>query len=212
MLFSNCSILRPNGEILENAYLQVTDDKITYIGTKKPTRHTGAVYDYTNKLLLPGFINTHCHVPMTLLRSVGADLPLDRWLSEKIFPLEDKLNKDWAFSGTLLGIAEMLRSGVTSFSDMYFFGESRANAVLETGINANLSMGILCLDDSPFEKAPMVQENKDLFQAYHNANSGQLKVDIGLHAEYTSNPTIAKAAGEYAKEIGANMHLSLIHI
>ena len=73
---------------------------------------------------------------MTLLRSIGADLPLDRWLSEKIFPLEDKLNKDWAFSGTLLGIAEMLRSGVTSFSDMYFFGESRANAVLETGINA----------------------------------------------------------------------------
>ena len=209
MLFSNCSILRPNGEILENAYLQVTDDKITYIGTKKPTRHTGAIYDYTNKLLLPGFVNTHCHVPMTLLRSIGADLPLDRWLSEKIFPLEDKLNKDWAFSGTLLGIAEMLRSGVTSFSDMYFFGESRANAVLETGINANLSMGILCLDDSPFEKAPMVQENKDLFQAYHNANSGQLKVDIGLHAEYTSNPTIAKAAGEYAKEIGANMHIHI---
>ncbi|MEY8320402.1 amidohydrolase [Lachnospiraceae bacterium 46-61] len=209
MLFSNCSILRPNGEILENAYLQVTDDKITYIGTKKPTRHTGAVYDYTNKLLLPGFINTHCHVPMTLLRSVGADLPLDRWLSEKIFPLEDKLNKDWAFSGTLLGIAEMLRSGVTSFSDMYFFGESRANAVLESGINANLCMGILCFDDSPFDKAPMVQESKDLFHAYHNANGGQLKIDIGLHAEYTSNPMIAKATSDYAKEIGANMHIHL---
>ena len=204
MLFSNCSILRPNGEILENAYLQVTDDKITYIGTKKPTRHTGAVYDYTNKLLLPGFINTHCHVPMTLLRSVGADLPLDRWLSEKIFPLED-----WAFSGSLLGIAEMLRSGVTSFSDMYFFGESRANAVLESGINANLCMGILCFDDSPFDKAPMVQESKDLFHAYHNANGGQLKIDIGLHAEYTSNPMIAKAASDYAKEIGANMHIHI---
>ena len=209
MLFSNCSILRPNGEILENAYLQVTDDKITYIGTKKPTRHIGIVYDYTNKLLLPGFINTHCHVPMTLLRSVGADLPLDRWLNEKIFPLEDKLNKDWAFSGTLLGIAEMLRSGVTSFSDMYFFGESRANAVLESGINANLCMGILCFDDSPFDKAPMVQESKDLFHAYHNANGGQLKIDIGLHAEYTSNAMIAKAASDYAKEIGANMHIHL---
>ena len=146
---------------------------------------------------------------MTLLRSVGADLPLDRWLSEKIFPLEDKLNKDWAFSGSLLGIAEMLRSGVTSFSDMYFFGESRANAVLESGINANLCMGILCFDDSPFDKAPMVQESKDLFHAYHNANGGQLKIDIGLHAEYTSNPIIAKAASDYAKEIGANMHIHI---
>ena len=215
MLFSNCSILRPNGEILENAYLQVTDDKITYIGTKKPTRHTGAVYDYTNKLLLPGFINTHCHVPMTLLRSVGADLPLDRWLSEKIFPLEDKLNKDWAFSGSLLGIAEMLRSGVTSFSDMYFFGESRANAVLESGINANLCMGILCFDDSPFDKAPMVQESKDLFHAYHNANGGQLKIDIGLHAEYTSNPMIArhgKTPVAYFNDLGVfDNHVTAAH-
>lgn len=209
MLFSHCNILLSNGEILEDAYLQVTDDKITYIGDKKPQTTTDTIYDGTNKLLLPGFVNTHSHVPMTLLRSVGADLPLDRWLNDAIFPMEDKLNKDWAYSGTLLGIAEMLRSGITSFSDMYFFGEARATAVLETGINANLSMGILCFDDSSFEKAPMVQETKDLFYAYHNANGGQVKVDVGLHAEYTSNAKIVKAVGEYAKEIGANMHIHL---
>lgn len=209
MLFSHCNILLSNGEILEDAYLQVTDDKITYIGDKKPQTTTDTIYDGTNKLLLPGFVNTHSHVPMTLLRSVGADLPLDRWLNDAIFPMEDKLNKDWAYSGTLLGIAEMLRSGITSFSDMYFFGEARATAVLETGINANLSMGILCFDDSSFEKAPMVQETKDLFYAYHNANGGQVKVDVGLHAEYTSNAKIVKAVGEYAKEIGANVHIHL---
>ncbi|HIT88553.1 MAG TPA: amidohydrolase [Candidatus Coprocola pullicola] len=209
MLFSHCNILLSNGEILEDAYLQVTDDKITYIGDKKPQTTTDTIYDGTNKLLLPGFVNTHSHVPMTLLRSVGADLPLDRWLNDAIFPMEDKLNKDWAYSGTLLGIAEMLRSGITSFSDMYFFGEARATAVLETGINANLSMGILCFDDSSFEKAPMVQETKDLFYTYHNANGGQVKVDVGLHAEYTSNAKIVKAVGEYAKEIGANVHIHL---
>ncbi len=209
MLFSHCNILLSNGEILEDAYLQVTDDKITYIGDKKPQTTTDTIYDGTNKLLLPGFVNTHSHVPMTLLRSVGADLPLDRWLNDAIFPMEDKLNKDWVYSGTLLGIAEMLRSGITSFSDMYFFGEARATAVLETGINANLSMGILCFDDSSFEKAPMVQETKDLFYAYHNANGGQVKVDVGLHAEYTSNAKIVKAVGEYAKEIGANVHIHL---
>ncbi len=132
---------------------------------QKPTRHTGAIYDYTNKLLLPGFVNTHCHVPMTLLRSIGADLPLDRWLSEKIFPLEDKLNKRLGFLWYIIRYCRNVTQWCHFFSDMYFFGESRANAVLETGINANLSMGILCLDDSPFEKAPMVQENKRLISS-----------------------------------------------
>ncbi len=209
MLFSHCNILLADGEIQKDAYLQITGDKITYIGTEKPQAASDIVYDGTNQLLLPGFVNTHSHVPMTLLRSIGADLPLARWLHEAIFPIENKLNKHWAYFGTLLGIAEMLRSGVTSFTDMYFFGEARAKAVLETGINANLSMGILCLDDSSFEKAPMVQETKDLFQQYHNANAGQLKVDVGLHAEYTSNAKIARAVGEYAKEIGANVHIHL---
>ncbi len=209
MLFSNINILCPDGTILKNGYLEVTGKKITYLGTTNPNCDAEECYDGTNKLLLPGFVNTHCHVPMTLLRSMGADLPLNRWLHEAIFPIESKLTEEHGYIGALLGIAEMLQSGVTSFTDMYFFGEARSKAVLESGIKANLSMGILCLDDSEVDAAPMVQETKDVFTAWHNTNDGQLKIDVGLHAEYTSNPKIVRGVSEYAQSIGANMHIHL---
>lgn len=209
MIFSNINILCPDGTILENAWLKVTEKKISYLGTSDPKCENEEYYDGTNKLLIPGLVNTHCHVPMTLLRGLGADLPLERWLHEAIFPVEHKLTEKHGYVGALLGIAEMLQSGVTSFTDMYFFGESRSKAVLESGIKANLSMGILCLDDSEVDTAPMVQETKDVFAAWHNTNDGQLKIDVGLHAEYTSNPKIVRGVSEYAKNHGANMHIHL---
>lgn len=210
MIFSNIDIFCPDGSILTNGYVQVTGETITYLG-ENPPLEADEIYDGTKKLLLPGFVNTHCHVPMTLLRSVGADLPLQAWLRERIFPLEAKLLGEDAYYGSLLGIGEMLRSGVTSFSDMYFdFGTQRIQAALESGIKENLCMGILAQGDTPFSQMDMVQQTKELFSLYHGKRNGQILIDVGIHGEYTSNPLVVKEAEKLAGALGANtqVHLS----
>ncbi len=210
MLFSNIHFFSTEDGQLQQGYVQVTRDKIVYVGEEKPNFNKNEeIYDGTGKLLLPGFINTHCHAPMTLLRSIGADLPLQRWLQEKIFPTEKKLTENYSYTGTVLGIAELIRSGVTSFSDMYIFGKSRCNAVLETGINANLCMGIVCFDDKDFQEASYVQETMDIMNEYHNANHGQLQIDVGIHAEYTSTPKVVSGAAKYALKNKSNVQLHL---
>lgn len=209
MLFENIHILQPDGTILKNAYLQTKDKDIVYIGSTPPKQKDPLSFDGTNKLLRPGYINTHCHVPMTLLRSHGSDLPLARWLHEAIFPIEAKMTAQQCYDGALLGIAELLRCGVTSFTDMYLFGHACCEAVIDTGIKANISLGITCFDDTPFSLLPFVQETKEILQQYHNVNNGQLKIDAGLHGEYTSNPKTVASLAEFALENKLNIHLHL---
>ena len=88
------------------------------MGKEKPKEDFGEIIDGNRKVLLPGFVNAHTHSPMTLLRGYAENLPLDRWLNEKVFPFEDRLNSERAYFGTMLSVAEMLASGTTSFSDM----------------------------------------------------------------------------------------------
>lgn len=209
MLFQNIHVLCPDGSILPNAYVQTTSDTITYVGQKPPQNNHDHCYNGQNKLLIPGFVNAHCHVPMTLLRSVGAGLPLDKWLNNAIFPLEGRMTSAQSYTGALLGIAEMLKSGITSFTDMYLFGHACCEAVLDSGIKANVSMGVTCFDDTSFEQLAFVQETKEMVEQYHNIDCGRIKIDAGIHGEYTSNPRIVQAMGEFAKQHHLNTHIHL---
>lgn len=91
------------------------------------------------KLLMPGFYNAHAHSPMTLMRGYGENLALQDWLNNRIFPFEDKLTSDAVYWGTMLAIAESLRFGIVSSSDMYYFVDDMVRAVRESGIKANIS-------------------------------------------------------------------------
>lgn len=126
MLFSNISILAPDFTIQEHQYVAVQGNAIRYVGSTRPQGDFGPVYEGKEKLLLPGLVNTHSHSPMTLLRGYAENLPLDRWLNEKVFPFEDRIQGEDAYYAVLLSIAEMLRTGTSSFSDMYFFSENVA--------------------------------------------------------------------------------------
>ena len=94
---------------------------ITAVGADLPAVPGDKTVDGRGDLLLPGFVNTHCHAAMTLFRGYGEDLPLSRWLNERIFPAEDRLTSESVYWGSMLAIAEMLRNGITSFSDMYLY-------------------------------------------------------------------------------------------
>lgn len=207
MLFKNITILDEKFIAKDNMFVGIKGDTIDYIGSDEPIEDYGESYDGKGKALMSGFFNAHTHTPMTLMRGYGENLALQDWLNNKIFPFEDKLDKDAVYYGTLLGIAESLKFGIVSSTDMYNFCDDMAKAILESGTKNNLGRGVINFTDQNIYTMPGFIETKNLFDTYHNAGDGKLKIDVSLHAEYTSNPDTARKLAEYAKEIGANMHV-----
>ena len=190
----------------------VDGTKVSYVGETIPESETSFdnIINGDGCILSPGFVNAHCHTPMTLLRGLGSDCPLDVWLNEHIFPVEDRLNGDLAYIGTLSAIAEMLRGGVISYSDMYFFCDRIADAVIKTGIKANISRSVVSFDENEDpSKNFRVTETLSLFNDYHGAADGRVKVDFSLHAEYTNTERMCRYLAELAKEYGTGMQIHL---
>ena len=189
----------------------VTDGAwITYVGKMPEHLRYDGDMDCGGDLLIPAFYNAHCHAAMTLFRGYGENLPLDRWLNERIFPAEERLNAQNVYAASMLACAEMLRNGIVSFTDMYMFEQSTARAVLETGMKANLSRSLVSFDpDVDFYKDSRFLESCALERAYQNAGEGRLKIDLSLHAEYTNVESYCRSAAEYAKETGLRVQLHL---
>lgn len=207
MLFENIAILDENFDIQENMYVGTCGEKIAYIGKEQPKDSFGEAYDGRNKVLLPGFVNAHTHSPMTLLRGYAENLPLSRWLNEKVFPFEDRLNSDRAYFGTMLSIAEMLSSGTTSFSDMYFFQDGVLRAAKDAHAKINFSRSIVSFSDVNFLEDSRVIEALEAVEKYHNTENGRIKIDMCLHAEYTNTYSMIKQFGEYTKGKGLVNHI-----
>lgn len=205
MLFKNISIVDENFDIIEDGFLQIEGDKIIYMGKAEPENYSGEIYNGKNKLMLPGFYNTHCHVPMTLLRGYGEGLPLHRWLFEKVFPFEAKLTGEDCYWATLLGSIEMIKSGVVSFTDMYFYIENMIQAVEESGLKVNISHGSSPKEGFSFKEIADYLDTDKMAKRYNNKN-GKIKVDMGLHAEYTSTEEFVKEVAQYAKENNLIVH------
>ena len=188
----------------------LTDGKIiSYIG--KETPEADKIIECNGNLLMPAFFNAHCHSAMTLFRGYGDDLPLQRWLNEKIFPAEDRLNEERVYTGSQLAIAEMIRNGVVSFSDMYFFLDETARAVEESGIKANLSRSIVSFDkDADFSKDTRVLESIDVFNRWNDRADGRIKIDMSLHAEYSNVEPCFRYVAELTRELqtGFQIHVS----
>lgn len=186
----------------------VEGEKITWIGSGVPDGYRGEIYDGKSKMLLPGFYNIHCHVPMVLLRGYGEGLPLDRWLNERMFPFEGKLESDDIYWASLLGMAEMLKSGIMSFTEMYFCTESIAKAVDECGMKANISNAAIAFsDDIKYMSTRSGQETVRLSQIARGLGHGRVICDASLHAEYTCTENLAREVAQYAREHGLRMHV-----
>ena len=209
MLFCNIDLLDENFHLKRGQYVGVKDGVIAYIGDTAPAEDYGEPYDGRHRLLLPGFYNVHSHAPMTLLRGYAENLPLQRWLNEKVFPFEDKLSEEAVYCGTQLAIAEMLASGTVSFTDMYFFLDGMTRAILESGIKCNLSRGLTVFDDSDYEQTAAYRDNLRLLDEWHGMNNGRLLADLCIHGEYTSTPKVVEAVAAQAKARGARMHIHL---
>ena len=211
MLFKNITILNENLDVEKERYVLVKGDRIAYIGDKPPAEPCGREYDGRGKLLMSGFFNAHAHSPMTLMRGYGENLALQDWLTKKIFPFEDKLDSNAVYWGTMLAMAESLKFGIVSTSDMYYFCEDMAEAVAECGAKSNISRSVINITGEDPQTLTSMKEKTDVYNKYHNTAEGRIRVDMSLHGEYTSDARTARVLADCARDAGdviMHVHLS----
>ena len=189
-------------EIIEEGAIAIRGDTITAIGTGEQilTDYSATNHIHTGHgLIMPGLINTHTHAAMACFRGLADDLPLMTWLEDHIFPVEARWTPEMVYQSTLLSIAEMIKSGTTSFCDMYLFTKEVARATAESGMRAwigevlydfpspcygELENGFSYLDDlfAHYQKHPLITITAD------------------PHAVYTCSPELLARLGRIAKE------------
>lgn len=213
ILFSNvtCVTMDAQMHVYPNAFVGVTDGKISHVGLSAPAQKPAQIIDGAGMVLMPGLINCHTHLPMSILRGYADGHDLQTWLNDYIFPREDRLDGRAVRAATLLAIAECLRFGTTSVSDMYFFCDEIARAVDESGIKANISRGTtLFADEFDVETYPACVELMELHRRWHGHDNGRIRVEASIHGEYTSDHRLWDALSEYAinNDLGMHVHVS----
>ena len=213
-LFTNVTALLMDEAFttLRYGYVAVEGTKISYVGPNRPQGDFDQIIDCTGKVMMPGFVNCHTHIPMTLMRGYGGGCDLQTWLNDYIFPAEGKWDDRAMAAATGLGLAEMIASGVTCIADMYMRTGVIAKQVLDAGISANLSVGAVYFG-SPETCSPDTcgdcENHIRLYEDWHNAGDGQLLVDASIHAEYTSCPPVWEWVAGFAREHGLGMHVHI---
>lgn len=196
--------------VLPGAYVLVEGTDIVQVGQERPQGFDGKCIDGKGGILMPGFVNTHTHVPMTAMRGYGDGHDLHDWLNNYIFPVEAKWNDRAVAAAARLGLCEMIASGVTCIADMYMRTGVVAQAVAEAGISANLSCGgVQFEEDFDPQKNHDCQVQQVLTQEWHGYNGGQIQIDASLHAEYTSHSGLCEWMADYAASHGLGMHVHL---
>lgn len=210
LLFHDITTMDECGNAHTHRHIVVEGDRITGIFDARPVGKFDRVIDGKNKLLMPALYNCHAHTAMTLFRGYGEDMPLQSWLNDCIFPAEDRLTSEAVYNASMLAIAEMLKNGIVSFSDMYFFSEDTIRAVAETGMKANIARCITCFNpEETKDTDTRLLEALALYNAYHNSYDGRIKMDMSVHAEYTTLPHAVKYVADAAKELGLHMHVHM---
>ena len=215
VLFQHVTVLTmdPAQPLLKDAYVAVEGTTIASVGTQRPQGEFDRVVDGKGQVLMPGLINCHTHVPMTLMRGYGGGHDLQHWLSDYIFPAEAKLDERAVAAGAALGLAEMIATGTTCIVDMYMKTGTIAQQVMEAGISANLSCGGLYFGDpkdfSP-DKCTDCRNQQELMQQWHGAGDGQILVDASIHGEYTSSAPLWQWTADFAQKnkLGMHVHIS----
>lgn len=211
ILITDCAILPMDGQnITENGVLTIKDGRITYVGKGRSTASILAErrIDGKGKVALPGLINCHTHVPMTLFRGIAEDKPLNTWLKKIIWPLEAKLRSEDVYDGALLGCLEMIRSGTTCFADVYFYEDKVARAVEKSGLRAVLAEGVVEAGDEALGEK-MFRKSVNFARQFNGYAEGRVITMLGPHAAYSCSPELLGRIRENACELHVGIHLHM---
>ncbi len=199
-------------DVLFGAYISIEGGKITAISQAAPQEKPATIIDGTGMVAIPGLINCHTHLATTALRNLLDDAPRAEALEQQLAK-EDKLDSRSAKACALLGIAECLRFGITSVSDLYYYPDAVAQAVEETGIKANLALSAYRFidesEDFDFETDEQCRELCRVAEKWHGYDDGRIRIDGGIYAQYTSNHKLWEGLAAYCQEKGLGMQLHL---
>ncbi|MEM3728907.1 MAG: amidohydrolase [Candidatus Bathyarchaeia archaeon] len=197
-------------DVIENGAIAVKDGEIVFVGERESAVGISAdeKINARGMAALPGIINCHTHVAMTLFRGLAEDKPLDVWLQETIWPLEAKLTRDDVYVGALLGCLEMLKSGTTCFADMYFYEDMVARAVSESGLRAVLAEGIIEAGDKA-RGEKMLNVSVKFAESFNGYADGRVNTMLGPHAAYSCSPELLAKVKDKAQKLGIGVHMHL---
>ncbi len=194
--------------VLRPGVVEVLGDRVVQVGTEPATvgvpDDAGVREVRVKGALLPGLVNVHCHSPMTLFRGSGEGLPLHRWLTEVLWPMEAHLTDEDVYWGMTLAAAELLRFGVTTSCEMYFHEDAIADAVIAAGSRAVVALAVLTFDPDP--KAGWWEGRIAEICDFHRRRHGQqdrLEVGLAPHAPYSVPLAALSETAVAARELGA---------
>ena len=208
ILIKNCNLISmdENREKIEYGMdILINEDKIKQIDKNIDISNNTniKVIDSTNKYVLPGLINTHSHIGMSIFRESVDGYQTQDWLTQKIWPIEDKLTADDIYKSSLLSCIEMIKTGTTTVNDQYFFSEDIIKAVVESGIRAELTRVVMDIDNNLNGR---FSELEKLINNY-NGKYSNVYINVGIHGLYTTSQIGVTKCIELAKKHNLNIHM-----
>ena len=207
ILIKNCNLISMDStreKIEYNIDILIKDNKIFKIGRNLNIDNDNTkVIDATNNYILPGFINTHSHIPMSIFRESSDGYITQDWLEKKIWPIEDKLTDEDIYNASLLSCIEMIKTGTTTVNDHYFSTSNIINAILKSGMRAEVTRVMMDVDNN---LSGRYQELNDLIKNYLNKYE-TLSINVGIHGLYTASKDCVIKAIELAKKYNLNVHM-----
>lgn len=199
LLFENDDVIIKKKDIL------VQQGRITQIRDKIEEKN-GKVIEAENRIVMPGLINTHAHIPMSIFRETTEGCKLYEWLNEKIWPREDKLTKEDVYWASMLSYCEMISTGTTTINDQYFMSEEIRRAAVECKVRAMITRPIIDMDDS-FEQR--VKEFREFYES-RDEKDDLITYSVAPHSLYTCSDKCLQKAGELAKEYHLPIHVHFL--
>ena len=184
--------LTPSG-VAKHASILVSERKVKAIGDREEIKKQYGMWDETVNatecIAMPGLVNTHSHIAMSLLRGLAEDLPLMKWLQDRIWPLEKKLKPEQIELGAAVGAVEALLSGTTTMTSVYFYDRSgsEASALYDIGMRGLLAHGIF-----DWTEEPGLKKTEEFVQEWHGKDEGRIRVATSPHAPYSCSPDLLK--------------------
>lgn len=213
-LISNVTVVTMNErmDVIFGGYIGIDNGKIVFISRTAPAEQPTTIVDGTGMVAMPGLINCHTHLATSVLRSFADECNGSDALNA-LLQKEEKMDSRCAKASALLGIAECLRFGITSISDLYYYPDATAEAAAESGINANLALSAYRFidenEDFDFDTDAQCQELCRIVQKWNGYDDGRIRIDAGIYAEYTSNRRLWESLVGFASEQGLRMQLHL---
>ncbi len=201
ILLKNTSYLDENFDV-KHGDIGIRNEIIDFVGDKATGEYEQTI-DCSECAAMPAFVNGHAHSPMTLLKGYAENMALSDWLNKMIFPFEATMDEDDVYNSALMSVAESVRFGCVSTTDMYYRFDAMTSAYEQAGFKSNISLSVLThnAESSMKEYIYALDRLKSL--------SSRIKLDVAIHAVYTSTPEVVKEFSAFAKQHGLRMHTHL---